>query len=316
MKCCKISCVVFAILGLLTAASAFGAISAGNGYSAEKDPEKAGAEAAQKAKEALGGDAKVVLVFDSAGNKPADKEAMLKGVTSVFKPEIVYGCSAYAPITQESNTGTVGVLAIGGDVKVNVAVSDLEGGHEACGKRIGEALKKASSCDAPGRFVILVGDCHVPKNDPLVKGAYSVLGDKVGIAGGAAMGGFVYNEGECIGKEKNIGIMLCGDFTCSFSAKNAPGNKPDEVVAVAGEAAANAVGKDKDKLKLVFAFDCGGRRGQMKGAVDEELGLIKDAVGGAPIFGFYGSGETGPKDNDSPPCGVGFHIVICAISQK
>ena len=35
--------------------------------------------------------------------------------------------------------------------------------------------------------------------------------------------------------------------------------------------------------------------------------------GDAPLFGFYGSGETGPADNDSPPRGVGYHIVICAI---
>ena len=41
---------------------------------------------------------------------------------------------------------------------------------------------------------------------------------------------------------------------------------------------------------------------------------MKAAVGDSPLFGFYGSGEIGPKDNDSPPCGVGYHIAICVIS--
>jgi len=305
---------VVAGLAISGPAMAAKGMAVGNGFSSLKDPAAAGEEAAKMAKKALGGDAKLVLVFDSAGKKPEDKAAMLKGITSVFKPKIVHGCSAYAPITQDCNTGTVGVLALGGDIKATVAVAEVDGDYEACGKKIGEGLKKCSKC--PGdHLCILIGDCHVPKNDPLVKGVASVL-EGVGIGGGAAMGGFVYNEGECIGRGKNMGILLCGKFKTSFSAKNAPGKEPEKVVAAAGEAATCAIGKDKDKLKLVLAFDCGGRRGQMKDEVGKELGLIKDAAGKTPIFGFYGSGETGPKDNDSPACGVGYHIIICAISGK
>jgi hypothetical protein len=40
------------------------------------------------------------------------------------------------------------------------------------------------------------------------------------------------------------------------------------------------------------------------------------AAGSATVFGFYGSGETGPPDNDSPPRGVGYHICACAVRRK
>ena len=290
-----------------------GALLSGNGYSELKDPQQAGAEAATKAKAALGNEeAKVVLVFDSVGKGVPDKEAMLGGVTSVFDAAIVYGCSAYAPITQDCNTGTVGVLALGGDVKAVPAMADLEGGHEACGKKIGEALKAAGIPKAAGKVVLLFGACHVPSNDKLVGGVGSVLGEKFPVAGGAAKDDLLYYQGKVFPKH-NLGLLLAGDFKCSFAAKNAPAKQKDRVIAVAGEAAEQALGGDKDKVALVFAFDCGGRRGQMGGEIDKELQSIRDAIGKAPLFGFYSGGETGPKDNDSPARGVGYHIVICAI---
>ena len=303
----------FAALVLITAGGVRAqAFSVANGYSASKDPTQAGTEAAAKAKEALGQqEAKLVLVFDSVGKGPQDKEAMLQGVGSVFDASIVYGCSAYAPITQECNTGTVGVLAVAGDIKATPAMADLEGGHEACGKKIGEALKAAVP-DAGGRVVLLFGACHVPKNDGLVKGLCSVLGEKFPVAGGAAKGDLLYCQGKVL-TGSNLGLLLTGDFKCSLATKNAPGNDKAQVIAVAGEAAAQAMGQAK-QAKLVFTFDCGGRRGQMGGEVDKELAVMKAAVGDSPLFGFYGSGEIGPKDNDSPPCGVGYSIAICVIT--
>ncbi len=285
----------------------------GNGYSDLKDPQKAGAEAAAKAKAALGWEQpKFVLVFDSVGDGIAGKEAMLKGVTSVFDASIVYGCSAYAPITQESNTGTVAVMAVGSDVEVAAAVADLEGGHEACGRKIGEALKKDIPTDSTGHVILLFGACHVPANDKLVGGLTGVLGDRCPVVGGAAKADLLYSKGKVVQKS-NLGLLVCGDFRCGFSAKNAPGDKKDQVIAVAGEAVKQAVGENSDDVVLVLAFDCGGRRGQMGGEIDKELAVMKQAAGNVPIFGFYGSGETGPKDNDSTAHGVGFHIVICAI---
>ena len=288
-------------------------IFAGNGYSELKDPQKAGAEAAGKAKAALGDRAaKLVLVFDSVGGGAEGKQKMLEGVASVFDSSIVYGCSAYAPITQDCNTGTVGVLAVGGDLRVVPAVARVEGDHEACGKKIGKSLKAAGAPESTGRLVLLMGACHVPKNDELVRGLSSVLGPKFPVAGGAAFRDFLYHKGKVV-LDSNMGLLLTGNFKCSFSAKGAQGEKKERVIAVAGEAAREAVGRQKDRAGLVMVMNCGGRRGNMGGDVDKELQLIRKAVGGAPMFGFYGSGEIGPKDNNSPPRGVGYHIIICAI---
>lgn len=321
MKRCRIMlrgglpCVVFAGLIAITAAPVYGGWHVGNGYSELKSPLKAGAEAAARAKAALGGqEAKLVIVFDAVAARPDAKQKLLEGVASVFDSSIVYGCSAYAPITQECNTGTVGVLAIGGEIKVVPALADLEGGHQACGKRIGKTLKAAGVPESSGRLVVLFGSCHVDKNDALVGGVCSVLGEKFPVAGGAAANGeFVYYQGKVVEKKSNLGLLLCGSFQCSFAAKTAQGEPKQRVIAVAGEAVQQALGDKKDEAAMLFAFDCGGRRGQMGGEVDKELQAMKQAAGKTPVFGFYGSGETGPKDNASAPRGVGYHIIICAI---
>ncbi len=304
----------FTLLALAASAGAHAAgIAVGNGHSELEDGQKAGAEAAKKAKAAIGdAEVKVVLVFDRIKGKEG-KEAMLKGIASVFDASIVYGCSAYAPITQDCNTGTVGVMAIGGDISIAPAVADLEGGHKTCGQKIGEKLEAVKVPKGAGYVVLLFGDCHVPKNNDLVGGVCSVLGEKAPVAGAAAMGGLLYCQGKILTKS-NLGLMLFGDFTCGFATKKAPAKEKARVIAVAGEAAAQAVG-DK-KAALVLAFDCGGRRGQMGGEIDKELAAMCGAIGDAPLFGFYGSGETGPADNDSPPRGVGYSIVICAILGK
>ena len=295
------------------AAAAEKSILAGNGYSELKDPQQAGAEAAAKAKAALGDRAaKLVLVFDSVGGGAKGKQKMLDGVATVFDSSIVYGCSAYAPLTQDSNTGTVGVLAVGGDVNAVPAVARVEGDHEACGRKIGQSLNAAGVPESTGRLVLLFGACHVPKNDDLVRGVSSVLGPEFPVAGGAALRDFLYHKGKVV-LDSNLGLLLTGNFKCSLSAKGARGEKKERVIAVAGEAAREAVGRQKDRAALVMVMNCGGRRGEMGGDVDKELQLIRKAAGSVPLFGFYGSGEIGPKDNNSPPRGVGHHIIVCAI---
>jgi len=291
-----------------------GLIRVGNGVSSKTDPKAAGVEAAALAKSALGCGCtpKAVLVFDQTPATPEAKKAMLEGIATIFPKRLIHGCSAYAPITDKSNTGTVGVMAIGGKVTVSVAVANLTGGHESCGKRLGESLKAASKCDAKGKLAILVGSSHYNSNDQLVKGVHGVLGDEVKLAGGAASKGeLVYYQGELVREKSNIGVLLCGPFSCSFAAGE--GKKPQvaqTTAAAAKKARAEAVGQP------IFALvcDCGGRRGWFGQDIANELDLIKAGVGDMPIFGFYGSGETGPKDNQSPPRGVGYTIFVCIIS--
>jgi len=293
------------------------AVEAGTGYSALTDAEKAGVEAATKAKKNIGKTApKLVLVFGMS--QKFDQAKALAGVTSVFDAGLVYGCAGYNTITEEGNAGTVSVLALGGKIAVTPVICGEKDLTE-CGKKIGEGLKKASKVKASGKVVVLVGDCHVPSNNKVVTGISSVIGEKIPVVGGAAMGGTTYCKGKIAGKGKNIGILITGDFLVGCSTLN---EGPAEVhanklVAAAGQAFKEAVGDNLKHTALVFAFDCGGRRGKMGKDRPEELKVMQAVVGTKmPLVGFYGSGEMGPKACGKPSKGVGYHISACALINK
>ena len=147
-------------------------LSVGNGLSQLDDAQQAGAEAAKQAKEALGSaKAKVVLVYDCLKNEPAEKEKLIEGVGSIFDKAIIFGCSSYSPLTQQSNEGKVGVLAMAGDIDVTSAVAALHDDYQPCGVKIGAHLKQQGVPDSKGKVLLLFGDCHVDKNDALVAGA-------------------------------------------------------------------------------------------------------------------------------------------------
>jgi len=301
------------VVVLLVAASplvaAEPAMVCGTGLSKLDDAKAAGADAAKQAKAALGEtDVKLVLVYD--GDQAADKAAVLAGVASVFDQAVVFGCPGYSPLTEAGNVGSVGVLAVGGTLTVTSAVSDLEGGHQACGKRLGEQLAEAAKVDAPGKLLLLFGDCHVPADDELVKGARAALGDQFPIVGGASKGGNVYCRGEVL-KSGNVGVLLTGDFRCGFALKK--DNSPEGLITSAGDAFRQSIGDDGDRLALVFAFDCGGRRGMLGDRLPKEHEAMKAVAPGVALFGFYGSGEIGRADGQTPACGVGYSISACAI---
>jgi len=315
-----------ALAGLLVTApgaakAAEKTVCAGTGYSVDNDGLKAGMEAAKKAKESLGkAAAKLVLVFGN--HEGIDQAKILEGVASVFDANIVYGCSAYNAITQHGNAGSAGVLALGGEIKVTTVLADVKKGktgYEDCGKKIGKGLKKAGEVKSDGKLVVLIGDCHVKNNDKVVKGILGVLGEKFPVVGAAACGGITYFKGKLVGKMKNLGILITGKFRigCSMLNKGPADVHKNELVAAAGQAFKNAVGEDKDKTALVFAFDCGGRRGRMGKDRPDELKVMQAVVGKEmPIIGFYGSGEMGIKTMGAPACGDGYHISVCAIKTK
>ena len=293
------------------------AVEAGTGYSTLEDPQKAGVEAATKAKKNIGKTKpKLVLVFGMAKN--FDQAKALEGVTSIFDASLVYGCGGYNTISEEGNAGTVSVLALGGEIAVTpVLAGDKD--LSAAGKKIGEGLKKASEVKASGKVVILIGDCHVPANDKVVKGISSVIGEKIPVVGAAAMGGMTYCKGKTAGKGKNIGILITGNFTvgCSTLHKGPKEVHPNPLVAAAGQAFKDAVGDNLKHTAVVFAFDCGGRRGRMGKDRPEELKAMQKVVGTKmPLIGFYGSGEMGPKACGQPSKGVGYHISACALINK
>lgn len=304
------------LIAISTCQAAKVPIFAATGSSELSDPIQAGADAANKAKLALGKrDVKLVLVFDSLEGDLAAKEKLLQGASSVFDSSLVYGCSCFGPITQNSNVEYVAVMAISGDIQVSSAVSDLTNGQKVCGKRIArDLLVTARSNKDKGSILLLLGDCHVPANDELVLGVKSILGEDFPIAGGAhPLNQYLYYKGKVV-QHSNMGILIIGNFKCSFSSKasdNAHG-----VVETAGQAMREAAGNMRNVSSPVFVFDCTSRMQALGKNRPDELSAMKGVTASTPFIGIYGSGEIGPQSTDSPANGVGGHIVICAISSR
>ncbi len=201
---------------------------AGTGASSQKDAQLAAAEAARQALGAMGQTkAKLVLVFDQANAA----DATLKGVNSVFDPNIVFGCTAYSPLTEAGNNATVGVLALGGDIEVQVAMAKVDGSHQNCGRQIGRQIKQTSpAAKREGELMILFGSCHEPTDDQVVAGVRQELGDTFPVVGAAAAGSTdIYYQGKAI-KDVNVGVVIRGDFHCDFAMKHAEGDGKDKLV--------------------------------------------------------------------------------------
>lgn len=300
----------FVVVALLSARAGAGeALVAATGLGEERDPVACGRAAASRAKQGLGKHpAKCVLVFDSFPG--GAKARVIEGVAAVFPRGIIHGCSAYGPLTEKGNpkARSVGVLALGGSAEFDCAsATGAKKDQAAAGRKVAQALPKR----ADGALLVLFGDCHVPSNDKLVAGAKAVLGERFPIVGGAAPGGLSYFRGEVL-PDAAVGVLISGKVRVGCAARNAGGAQG--VIDTARSGLRAATGPLGGEPTLVFAFDCGGRRGALGGRLPEELAAMKAVVGeGVPIFGFYGSGEIGPRDTGEPSRGVGYHVTYAAV---
>lgn len=286
------------------------------GYSENKDLKIAGKEAALKAKEALNGQrAKVVIVSAIVGDE--SKQVDLSGVFEVFDKSIVCGSSNAGVITTDKVIESgIAVLVFGGDVNVAIADAVVDETGEECGKIIGEKIKIAGIPEGSQKLMIMVGDCHHPKNNNIAKGIMSVLGEDTSIVGAAADGPkFVFFKGE-VKKNSAIGIMLAGDFKVGYGMETGGTSVVKDLLGAADIATSSAVKECEPELLLLF--DCSGRRSVLKNgkAVEKEFEIIKKNAGDAMIFGFYGQGEVGKKNASGKSFGDGYHISACSLSGK
>jgi hypothetical protein len=151
------------------------------GRSALRDPALAGAEAVRAA---LAGrdDARLILLFACG---LLDLDAIAEGAADVAGDTPLAGCST-AGVLGAGAGGDAGVLAVvlGGD---GLAVSSMA----APGADPREAGMRAAACvgdvaDRPHRLLLLFADGPSSDHADLVRGAYSVTGAGVPLAGGIA----------------------------------------------------------------------------------------------------------------------------------
>jgi len=296
------------------------------GQSGLRDARAAGAEAAGKAKAALGANpAKVVLVFSA---RPQTNSQLIDGLSEVFDKSLVYGCEGYSSLTLDGNFADrghsipagVSVMAIGGDVSITPvsaqvgapsANANAASVYRQNGKAIGAALKEAYATALPGKLILTFGNQHVGNNQPFVTGVQDVLGKDIKMVGAAA-GGSEAAEivGGTIVKGTNIALLMAGHFKVNTAAGTGK-----QHVNAANETFKEVLNTGAEKASVIFVFDCGGRRADMIKAntLGQELDAMKANAGKTPIFGFYGGGEIGHQTLEGPCQGVGYHVAAAAV---
>ena len=299
-----------------------------------EDPGAAGKEAAALLKKAMGGiEPKIVVMFECYDELALKKKAVA-GVASVFPKDIICGGANYGGYTEGGahDSEAVLLMGIGGDgVAVTAALqadmgatglsmdTDLDKLTEvlgAAGKNLASSIPDVSS----GTLMLLIADCHSPKNQLLMDGVQSVTGKKLPITGGSINKNdgqtYVYYRGG-IYTDSAIAILLKGDFSVAQTGRQAKDNA--KVIATAQEGSATAVKDLKGKPFAAIAFDCAGRKGKLNDLSDELAAIHKSVDKNLPLFGSYCAGEYGPADaadlEKGVPYGRGWHIMFTVLGK-
>jgi hypothetical protein len=299
-----------------------------------EDPGAAGKEAAALLKKAMGGtEPKVVVMFECYDELALKKKAVA-AVASVFSKDIICGGANYGGYTQAGahDSEAVLLMGIGGDgVAVTAALQadmgaqglsmddDLEKLTEVLGVA-GKSLASKIPDVSNGKLMLLIADCHSPKNQLLMDGVQSVTGKKLPITGGSINKNdgqtYVYYRGG-IYSDSAIAILLKGDFNVAQTGRQAKDNA--KVIATAQEGSATAVKDLKGKPFAAIAFDCAGRKGKLDDLSDELSAIHKSVDKSLPLFGSYCAGEYGPADTadleKGVPYGRGWHIMFTVLGK-
>ena len=161
----------------------------GSGRSCNSDLRTAGAEAAREA--LAGREASLVMVFCPAG---VDYQAMLDGIRSEAGDVPLIGCTGVAQLAQTGPAEpSVVVSVIGGDgfeVRISAALN-VAAGQRAAGEQVASAVHELTR---EHRILVLLADGLAGEQHELVRGAYSVVGGTVPLAGGCAADNFDYDK--------------------------------------------------------------------------------------------------------------------------
>lgn len=161
----------------------------GSGRSCQSDAGAAGAEAAREA--LAGRQASLVMVFCPAG---IDYTAMLDGVRSEAGNVPLIGCTGIAQLAQVGPAeASVVVSVLGGDgfeVRISAALN-VQSGQRAAGEQVAATVQELTR---EHKLLVLLADGLAGEQHELVRGAYSVVGGTVPLAGGCAADNYVYEK--------------------------------------------------------------------------------------------------------------------------
>lgn len=181
----------------------------GVGRSVDPDPRAAGAHAAREA--LAGRRASLLIVFCPAD---FDSEAMLQGVSAEAGGVPLIGCSGIAHLASGASVEPcVVVSALGGEgfeIKTTVALN-VSAGQRAAGERVAEMVDTLTS---EHKLLLLLADGLIGEQHELVRGAYSVAGATVPLAGGCAADDFHWESTSQFFGDAD-GVHVLGDAVVS-----------------------------------------------------------------------------------------------------
>ncbi|MHC4889786.1 MAG: FIST N-terminal domain-containing protein [Planctomycetota bacterium] len=200
------------------------------------DPFQAGKQAAVALRERMGQVTPHTIVLTEYFEDKAKKKEVLKGVTSIFEAEIVFGFATYGSFNQQGclNGDSVGIMGIGGEGIATVAALrrdlgiaglTMEKHRDELSQRLrtgGADLATKLSRGPSDRLMVVMADAHSPKNQFLLEGIQEVMGEDFPITGGSANKNagqtFVYFQGRMY-TDSAIALLLSGDFEVSLSGR-------------------------------------------------------------------------------------------------
>ncbi len=157
----------------------------GVGRSTDPDARAAGVDATREA--LAGRRASLVIVFCPAD---FDSAALLEGVSAAADGVPLIGCSGIAQLASGAPAEPcVVVSALGGEgfeIKTSVSLN-VSSGQRAAGEQVAEAVETLTS---EHKVLLLLADGLTGEQHELVRGAYSVAGATVPLAGGCAADDF------------------------------------------------------------------------------------------------------------------------------
>lgn len=275
----------------------------------------AGEAAAKKIKAQLGEAKPAVVVMAECYTEKADKAEALKGVTSVLGKDAVVSMAVYGVYTQEGakDRNAVGLLAFSGEgVTARQALSEpIQSDFTNVAKRLAQKLPVKEEA----RLILILADCHSPKNQYFLDGLQSVYGTALPMAGGSANKNAGFNwlgHAGSLHTDVSVVLALNGPFKVSQAGDQARDN--DAVLKTAEDTAMRIRQGAKSPLAGAVFFDCAGRKGKLESIEEEQEAVAKGLGKGVPFFGIWCAGEIGvANDSQGVPVGRGWHIMATGI---
>jgi len=303
------------VAGMLLTLCAEAQIKVSTALTSDKNAFVAGETAAKKIKEQLGNTKPATVIMAECFSEKAQKEEALKGVISILGKEVVVSMAVYGIYTETGakDRNAVGLLAFTGEgVTARQALSEpIQGDFTNVAKRLAQKLPVKDDA----KLMLVLADCHSPRNQYFLDGLQSVYGTTLPMAGGSANKNAGFNWiGQAGDLKTDVGLILAlnGSFKVIQTGDQARDN--DAVLKTAEETATALREGAKASLKGAFFFDCAGRKGKLESIEEEQEAIAKGLGKGVPFFGIWCAGEIGvAKDSQGVPVGRGWHIMGTGI---